>query len=223
MRGFTIKVLDYLEVFMLNIKMLLIIFLLSACIPADKNALMRTNENLRLNSANDKEQSKQLELLTDIIILKGDLAPDVVQALKTNSLNLNTQSNEILEITTEETKREVGIFTFGNFVNGIVRIAEVAKPFMGAISRALGLPAGVGEGITALIMTGATAYLARRNSAEKEAQKLAHEENLRKEKELHEQEVNKLNERMEIAKRMEPQAMLKYDEIKKQVRSEKVT
>lgn len=205
---------------MLKIKILLVLFLFS-CTPADKHALERTNINVDNLAKNDVKQAEQIGVLTDILISKGDLAPEVVQALKGNSDNIIKQANEISLVTTEETKRDVGIFTFGGFLETIVKIADIAKPWMGAISKAFGLPSGVGEGITALIITGATAYMSRKNTAEKEAQRLAHEADLLKTKEKHDLEVAKLEERMEVAKRMDPEAMKKYDEIKRQVRAEK--
>ena len=205
---------------MLRIKLLLLLLLIS-CVPADKNALIRTNKNVESLAKNDVKQSEQLDAITDILIAKGDIPPEVAQVLKGNSTNILRQSNEILQIATEETTREVGIFNFGSFAQTLIKVAEFAKPWMGAISKAFGLPSGVGEGITALIITGVTAYMSRRNSAEKEAQRLAHEAKELQAKEAHELEVKKLNERMEIAKRMAPEEMAKYDAIKKQVRAEK--
>lgn len=201
-------------------KLILLLFLVS-CVPADKEALIRTNKNVENIAINDVNQSKQLELIVDFLISRGDVPQDVAQALKTNSENIVKQSEGILVVATEETKREVGIFTFGNFLQTVVKIADIAKPWMGAVSKAFGLPSGVGEGITALLMTGVTAYMARRNSAEKEAQRLAHQAQLQKEKQEREEEVKRLQERMEIAKRMEPESMAKYDAIKKQVRAER--
>lgn len=121
----------------MKLYLILIILMLTSCAPASKKALERTNQDLVKLAEAYERLAGTVGLHAELFDKYVEMPPEVKQAVLQDGKNRVVEAKAVKEIIIEDSKKEVGIFSKGQFMYFVTQFYDVAKPVLKDIAKAV--------------------------------------------------------------------------------------